>query len=108
MAIDHVIDLDWVPKQAPTTPGLLPGIEPRNRAEEIITLFRDHNDHRAPADMGFEMVRRTPDGAEETQIVMVKDLLGEAAPLDPLASHCVSCPANRAQRSFGCFDLINY
>jgi hypothetical protein len=108
MAIDHVIDLDCVPKQTLSTPGLLARIKARNRAEAIIKLFRDHNDHRAPAEMGFEMVRRTPDGAEETQIVMVKDLLDEAAPLDQLASHCVGCPANRAGRSFGCFDLINY
>jgi hypothetical protein len=108
MAIDHVIDLDCVPKQTLSTPGLLARIKARNRAEAIIKLFRDHNDQRPPAEMGFEMVRRTPGGAEETQVVMVKDLLDEAAELDPLAVHCVGCPANRAGRSFGCFDFVSY
>jgi hypothetical protein len=108
MAIDHVIDLDCVPKQTLTTPGLLARIKARNRAEAIIKLYRDHNDNRPPAEMGFEMVRRTPDGAEETQVVMVKDLLADASPLEALATHCVGCPANRRGSSFGCFDIINY
>src|SRR5262245_30749667 len=108
MAVDHVIDLDCVPKDTLTTPGLLARLKARNRAEAIIKLFRDHNDHRATSEMGFEMVRRTPDGAEQTQLVMVKDLLDEAAPLEPLATHCVGCAANRAGRDFGCFDLVNY
>src|SRR5438067_12687346 len=108
MAIDYVIDFDCVPKQTLTSAGLLARIKARNRAEAIIKLYRDHNDNRPPAEMGFEMVRRTPDGAEETQVVMVKDLLADALPLEALVAHCVGCPANRRKSAFGCFDFINY
>jgi hypothetical protein len=108
MGIDHVIDLDCMPKRALTTPGLLARLKARTRAEAIIQLHRDHGDQRPPSDMGFEMVRRTPDGQEEVQVVLVRDLLDEAAALESLESHCAGCPANRAKRSFGCFDNINY
>jgi hypothetical protein len=108
MGIDHVIDLDCVPKHALTTPGLLARLKARTRAEAIIQLHRDHGDQRPPADMGFEMVRRMPDGKEEVQTVLVRDLLDEAAALDSLEPHCADCPANRAGRPFGCFDNINY
>jgi hypothetical protein len=108
MAIDHVIDLDCVPKRALTTPGILARIKARNRAEAVIQLYRDHNDHRPPSEMGFELVRRTPDGHEETQTVVIQDLLDDAAELDPLAQHCAGCPANRTADSFGCFGFIGY
>src|SRR5512144_1634169 len=108
MGIDHVIDWDCVPKQALTTPGLLTRLKARSRAEAIIQLHRDQGDQRPPTDMGFEMVRRTPDGKETVETVMVRDLLEEAALLEPLEIHCENCPANRAKRPFGCFDAINY
>jgi hypothetical protein len=108
MGIDHVIDLDCAPKRALTTPGLLTRLKARTRAEAIIQLHRDHGDQRPPSDMGFEMVRRTPDGQEEVRVILVRDLLDEAAALESLESHCAGCPANRAKRPFGCFDTINY
>jgi hypothetical protein len=108
MAIDHVIDLDCVPKRALTTPGILARIKARNRADAVIQLYRDHNDHRPPSEMGFELVRRTPDGEEETQTVVIQDLLDEVAELDPLANHCADCPANRISEPFGCFGFVGY
>jgi hypothetical protein len=108
MAIDYVIDYDCVPKQTLTSAGLLARIKARNRAEAIIKLYRDHGDQRPPAEMGFEMVRRTPDGQEETQTILVQDLLSDAEPLGPLAKHCIGCPANRSGEAFGCFGYINY
>jgi hypothetical protein len=108
MAIDYVIDLDCFPKRALTSAGLLARIKSRNRADAIIKLYRDHNDNRPPSEMGFEMVRRTPDGNEETQIVMVNDLLDDAAPLDSLSTHCAGCPANRTGASFGCYGFVGY
>jgi len=41
-------------------------------------------------------------------VIVVQDLLDEAAELQPLESHCVDCPANCAQRSFGCMGFIQY
>lgn len=108
MAIDHVIDLDCVPKRALSSTGLLARIKSRNRADAIIKLYRDHNDNRQPSEMGFEMVRRTPDGNEETRVVMVNDLLDDAAPLESLSTHCVGCPANRTGESFGCYGFVGY
>ncbi len=108
MAIDHVIDLNCVPKETLSTPGLMARLKARERAAAIIKLYRDHGDQRPPAEMGFEMVRRTHDGNEETQIVLVQDLINEAAPLDSLQRHCKGCPANCADKPFGCFDSINY
>lgn len=108
MAIDHVIDLDCVPKRTLSTAGLVARLKARDRAAAVIKLYRDHGDQRPPAEMGFEMVRRTPDGAEETKTILIQDLLDDAAPLDPLAKYCVNCPANRAGTPFGCFSYISY
>src|SRR5436190_17135818 len=101
MGIDHVIDLSCVPKETLTTPGILTRLKARDRAAAIIKLYRDNNDNRSPSEMGFEMVRRRPDGSEETQTIIVQHLLDEADDLTPLEHHCEDCPANRANRPFG-------
>jgi hypothetical protein len=108
MGIDHVIDLDCVPKQTFSTAGILTRLKARERAGTILKLFRDNGDQRSPAEMGFEMVRRMSDGTEETQIVIVQDLLNEAAQLESVGRYCADCPANRTGRPFGCFGYINY
>lgn len=108
MGIDHIIDLDCVPKQTFTTDGILLRLKARERAGTILKLFRDNGDQRPPSEMGFEMVRRMSDGTEETQVVIVQDLLDNAAALDPLSRHCIDCPANRTRQPFGCFGYINY
>jgi hypothetical protein len=108
MAIDHVIDLNCVPKKTLTTDGILQRLKGKARANAIIRLYRERGENRRPSDMGFELERRTADGSIETQVVVVQDLLDEAAELDPLAHHCAGCPANRRNAPFGCFDAINY
>lgn len=108
MGIDHVIDLDCTPKQTISSDGILMRLKARERAGTILKLFRDNGDQRPPSEMGFEMVRRMSDGTEETQIVVVQDLLDNAAQLDALSKHCVDCPANRLRQPFGCFGYINY
>ena len=108
MGIDHIIDLECVPKQTLSTEGILVRLKARERAATILKLFRDNGDERPPSEMGFEMVRRMSDGTEETQVVIVQDLLDNAAQLDPLSKHCVDCPANRTRQPFGCFGYINY
>jgi hypothetical protein len=108
MGIDHVIDLECVPKQMFTTAGILTRLKARERASTILKLFRDNGDQRPAAEMGFEMVRRMSDGTEETQVVIVQDLLDDAGQLDPVSHHCAGCPANRIGQPFGCFGYINY
>ena len=108
MGIDYVIDWECVPKTTLLTQGILVRLKAQNRAQAIIKLYRDNGDMRPPAEMGFELERRTPDGSEEVQVVIVQALIDEAAALDPLAPYCVNCPANRAGRPFGCFDAISY
>lgn len=108
MGIDYVIDLGCVPKATLSTEGILARIKARDRAAAIIQLYRDNGDERLPAEMGFEMARRTPDGEEEVHVVIVQELLDEAAQLEPLAVHCAGCPANRTGEPFGCFGNINY
>jgi hypothetical protein len=108
MAIDFVIDLPSVPKDTLTTLGIMMRLKGRERANAIQKLYRDHGDTRAPSEMGFEMVRRLPDGTEETQVIVVQDMLNEVADLEPLAHYCASCPANRTKQPFGCFGYINY
>lgn len=108
MAIDYVIDWPCVPKEALSTPGILARLKARERAGAIIQLYRDHGDERTPAEMGFEMARRLPNGEEEVRIVIVQELIDEATELEPFTEHCIGCPANRAGQAFGCFGAINY
>ncbi len=108
MAIDYVIDWECTPKVRLSTSGILTRLKARDRAAAIIQLYRDNGDQRAPREMGFEMARRTPDGEEEVRVVIVQELIDEAAQLDPLAEHCQGCPANRMGQPFGCFGAINY
>ncbi len=108
MGIDHFIDWDCVPKQTLTTPGILSRLKARERAAAIFKLYRDKGDQRPASEMGFEMVRRMPDGTEDTRVVIVQTLIDDASQLDPLAHHCEGCPANRRGQPYGCFDYINY
>jgi len=58
--------------------------------------------------MGFEFTRTTPEGAEETRVIVVQDMLDQAAELDPLAHYCAGCPANVQGVPFGCVGAIQY
>ncbi len=108
MGIDYLIHLDCAPKQALTLEGLMGRLKGRERAQAIIQLYRDEGDHRPPTEMGFEMVRRLPDGTEETEIVVVQNLLDAAQELHLWESHCTNCPANHLGVPFGCTNTINY
>ena len=108
MAIDYVVDYACVPKQTLGTQGILDRLKARDRAQTVIKLFRENGDQRPPSEMGFEMTRSTPDGEEETRVVVVQDMLDMAAELDPLAHACDGCPANVLQRPFGCTGFVQY
>jgi hypothetical protein len=108
MAIDYTIDLTCVPKETFGTQGVLERLKGRARAESIIRLFRENGDDRSPDQMGFEFVRSSPAGEEETQVIVVQDLLDQAAELDAYAPLCIGCRANRRAQPFGCMDAIQY
>jgi hypothetical protein len=108
MGIDYIIHYDCEPKQALTLEGMMGRLKGRERAQAIIQLYREEGDQRPPSEMGFEMVRRLPDGKEETEIVVVQDLLDAAQELVPWEPYCTNCPANHLGTSFGCVNTINY
>jgi hypothetical protein len=108
MAIDYTIDYQCVPKQSLTPDGILDRLKGKARAERVIRLFRQNNDYRPPAQMGFEFSRNTPNGEEETKVINVQDMLDRATELDPLAHYCEGCPARVIEESFGCFGRIDY
>ncbi len=108
MAIDYVIDYMCVPKQRLGSDGILERLKARERAGAVIKLFRENNDPRPPSEMGFEFTRTTPAGEEETRVIVVQDMLDQAAELDPLAHYCAGCPANVQGVPFGCVGAIQY
>lgn len=108
MAIDYTIDYACLPKDELGSEGIMMRLKGETRAHLIIQLFREKGDERHPSKMGFEFTRRTPTGDEETKVIVVQDLLDEAADLQPLEGHCQGCPANHTNRRFGCMGFIQY
>jgi hypothetical protein len=108
MAIDYIVDYPCEPKRALTTEGIIDRLKGEERARTIIALFRRNGDQRPPSEMGFEFSRSTPDGTEETRVILVQDLLDDAAELQAHAHHCQLCPANRRGKPFGCMGFIQY
>lgn len=108
MAIDYMIELDCAPKRELSAAGILERLKERQRAQEVIEWFRAAGDERPPAQMGFEFSQSTPSDSGDKQLIVVQDLLDHAAALDDHAQHCLSCPANRAGRPYGCAGFIQY
>lgn len=108
MAIDFIVDYDCPPKQALSSDGVMERIKERERAQTVIRIYREAGDMRPLDEIGFELTRSLPDGTEDTQLVIVQNALDNAAELDPLAHHCVGCPANVSGQPFGCMGFIQY
>lgn len=108
MGIDYIIDYECEPKRVLTVPGIMGRLKGRDRAEAVIQLYRKQGDMRPTSQIGFEMVRRDAEGAEEIEVIIVQDLLTAAEELVPFERHCAGCPANRIGAPFGCIGAINY
>jgi hypothetical protein len=108
MAIDYIIEYKCYPKQELTAEGILERLKGRARADAVIELFRKNGDNRPVNEIGFELARSSADGAEETRVVMVQDLLDKAAELVPYEHYCQGCPANNTGSPFGCIGQIEY
>jgi hypothetical protein len=108
VGIDYIIHYDCEPKRALTTAGLLERLKGRDQARAVIELYRDEGDQRPLSKIGFERVRRLPDGTQESELVIAQDLVDAAEELTPWEAHCAGCPANRTGIPFGCTGTINY
>lgn len=108
MAIDYVIDYNCIPKHTLTSDGIVERLKGKERAEMIIQTFRQNGDQRPPSEMGYEFTRSTPAGETETEVIVVQDILDLANQLTPLEHHCAGCPANRANKPFGCTGFVQY
>jgi hypothetical protein len=108
MAIDFGIQYDCVPRRELGDEQILDLLKEQERAELIIQMFRQNNDPRPPSEMGFEFTRTTPEGEQETQLIVVQDALDRAEELKVRSHHCKACPANRIGKPFGCYGFIQY
>jgi hypothetical protein len=119
MAIEYSIEYLCPPRAALGSGGILERLKGRERARAIISLFRRNGDDRPPSQMGFEFSRSLPGGVEETKVIIVQDLLDDAAALDAQSHHCIGCPANvnavpapmaadAPTGGFGCIGRIDY
>jgi hypothetical protein len=103
-----VVNYACVPKHTLGTDGILARLKGRDQAQRVIQVYREAGDDRPFEQMGFEFTRTHADGQEETQVILISDLLTAAQELHPLEGHCVGCVANALKRPFGCFGRINY
>jgi hypothetical protein len=108
MAIDYAIQYPCVPRQELGDEQLLELLKEQERAELIIAMFRKNNDSRPPSEMGYEFTRTTPEGEEETQLIVVQDVLDRVEELVVRAHHCKGCPANRLGKPYGCASFVQY
>jgi len=108
MAIDYIIDFDCAPRQALGNEDILELLKEQERAHMIIRMFRESGDQRPPSEMGFEFTRTTPEGEEETRLLVVQDILDRTEELNKYAPHCANCPANRLRKPYGCAGFIQY
>lgn len=108
MAIDYVIDYDCIPKQTFGTDELKERMKGRERANIMIQLYRENGDERPASEIGFEFTRQSPQGEEETRLVIVQDLIDAYDEIAKVSHHCRHCPANRLGTAFGCMSFVQY
>ena len=106
--IDYWIGQDCAAKDALGVAGILRRLKGRQRAELLIETYRNAGDRRPLDEIGFELSRRSATGESESELLVVQDLLSEAAPLQAHAAACAHCPANVAAADYGCYGHIPY
>ncbi|MFQ3645704.1 MAG: hypothetical protein SNJ54_08635 [Anaerolineae bacterium] len=108
MAIDYLIQYPCTPRAELGDETILDLLKEQERAQMIIHAYRASGDNRPPSEMGFEFTRRTPEGEEGTQLIVVQDVLDRVEQLKALEHHCAQCPANRLGKPYGCAGFIEY
>jgi hypothetical protein len=107
MAIDYVVDLPCLPKQAISIERIIALIKGKNQASAIIEMARRGGDQRPVEELSFTRVVMRPEGPVQEKM-SVSTLLNQAQELQPHAHHCEGCKANLFDRPFGCFGSISY
>jgi hypothetical protein len=108
MGVDYMIGFGCVPKERFTSDGLLLRVKAGERAEIVREFYRQAKEQRRDEHMGFEMIRRTAEGEEESEIIRLDELARLWKELEGFEDYCQNCPANRAGKAFGCIGSINY
>jgi hypothetical protein len=108
MGVDYVIDLPCAPKAAlGGAQQLVALVKQRGQAESLLQLARTQGDTRAPDEITFQSAVMRPTGVEERE-VSLQTLFDASAPLAAHERACQGCPANCADRAFGCYGYIAY
>ena len=108
MGVDFVLERGCPVKDKLGTEGLVQLVKSRTRAKAILEMARSKGDKRAPSEITITLAVVTPDGMRENRPVSVQSMWDQAKPLDELAPHCKTCPANLRGPAFGCYGTINY
>lgn len=88
------------------TDQLLRCLKARDRAALIAETYSERGE--TPEGKSIELMLLNVESGNQTRQVPYEEFLAEAAPLLPLESHCLGCPANFRGRSFGCIGVLNY
>lgn len=106
MAIDYLLGVGCTPQRELGVDRLVNLNRTRILARSAIAHMREDGDARAPSDIAIQLTMRTTDG-DSGHGVTLQALLDEARPLDAVAQHCGTCPA-QLPREFACHRRIRY
>ena len=106
MAIDYVLAPGCEPQKLLGVERLVGLHRTRVLARTALAHMRDDGDPRTPDEIEVQLTMRKPDG-ESARGVTLQTLLDESAPLDAVAHHCATCPA-QMPREFACHRRIRY
>ena len=106
MAIDYLLGVRCEPQVRIGVERLVQMNRTRILARSALAHMREDGDHRAPKEIEVQLTMRTTVG-DSAKGVTLQDLLDESDPLDVVAEHCGSCPAE-LPREFACHRRIRY
>jgi hypothetical protein len=106
MAIDYVLATSCEPQRLLGVERLVDLHRTRILARSALAHMREDGEERPASEIEVQLTMRKP-GGDEARGVTLQDLLDEASPLDPLATHCATCPAG-LPREFACHRRIRY
>jgi hypothetical protein len=108
MGIDYIVDAPCIPRDTLSLAEIAQRFKEREQAKSVVKWYRDNDDARSLSEIGFEVTRRTPDGAEETELRIAQDALDRAAVLDDIARQYAECDTLKFASFYECFGSINY
>lgn len=108
MAIDYIINHTCAAKDELGPEGIIHLVKSKARGETLLQRFMQNGmgkEEALASTFGLQVQR--PEGGSEIKRMTVGQLLREAELLEDHKHLCLNCPA-AFERSFGCFDSINY